>query len=186
MPFVTWYFASFLSYEEKRFNTKQNFKDFAIQAPYKHKQTLFTLFSVKIRSFLKYSMCSTTHKYIHHKETIPQALHTIFVQHDDVHSYSSGNKKDFHAQQIDTITNGAKHRRCPVSPCTTHYPFVLFYSVSGAHLAYELLTWYVKMWYLILYQIVSCLSTNREVIKHHNSHCLKTNTSDNPVFLAFE
>ena len=32
----------------------------------------------------------------------------------------------------------------------------------------------------VFYQIVSCLSTNREVNKHHNSHCLKTSTSDKP------
>ena len=42
------------------------------------------------------------------------------------------------------------------------------------------------MWFLIFYQTVSCLSTNREVNNHHDSHCLKTSTSDNPVFLAFE
>ena len=39
------------------------------------------------------------------------------------------------------------------------------------------------MWYMIFYQIVSCLSTNREVNKHHDSHRLKTTTL---VFLAFE
>ena len=32
----------------------------------------------------------------------------------------------------------------------------------------------------VFYQIVSSLSTNREVNKHHNSHCLKTNTSELP------
>ena len=41
------------------------------------------------------------------------------------------------------------------------------------------------MWYLIFYQIVFCLSTNREVNKHHNSHCLKTINSDNPRLLGF-
>ena len=43
------------------------------------------------------------------------------------------------------------------------------------------------MWYLIFYQNVSCLSTNREVNKHHDSHCLEASTSiQSPVFLAFE
>ena len=30
-------------------------------------------------------------------------------------------------------------------------PSILFSSVSGANLAYVLLTWYVKMWYLIFF-----------------------------------
>ena len=41
------------------------------------------------------------------------------------------------------------------------------------------------MWYLIFYQIVFCLSTNREVNKHRNFHCLKTINSDNPRLLGF-
>ena len=48
-----------------------------------------------------------------------------------------------------------------------------------------LLKRYVKMWYLIFYQIVLCLSINREVNKHHNYHCSKTSTLDNPRLLGF-
>ena len=39
--------------------------------------------------------------------------------------------------------------------------------------------------FLFVYQIVSCLSASREVNKHHNSHCLKTSTSDNPHLFGF-
>ena len=77
-----------------------------------------------------------------------------------------------------------RKRRCPVSPRIISLTF-LFCSVSGANLAYVLLTWYVKMWHLILYQSLLGLSTNREVNKHHNSHCLKTSNSDNPRLLGF-
>ena len=41
-----------------------------------------------------------------------------------------------------------------------------------------------SIWFF--YQSVFCFSMNREVTKNHNSHCLKTSYSDNPVFLAFE
>ena len=69
---------------------------------------------------------------------------------------------------------------CPVSPRMAHHLFQFFLcSVSGANLAYVLLTRYVKMLCSMFYQIVS-----REVIKHHNSHCLKTSTSDNPRLLS--
>ena len=33
---------------------------------------------------------------------------------------------------------------------------------------------------------MSCLSTNREVNKHHNFHCLKQVLETTPVFLAFK
>ena len=49
-------------------------------------------------------MCNITHKYIHHKEAVPQALHPIFLQHNDIHPYNTRNKKDPHAQEINTIT----------------------------------------------------------------------------------
>ena len=38
----------------------------------------------------------------------------------------------------------------------------------------------------VLYQIVSCLFTNKKVNKHHNSHCLKTRISDPLPHLAFD
>ena len=49
---------------------------------------------LKIEDILKYSICDITHKYIHHKEAVPQALYTIFVQRNDTHSYDTRNKKD--------------------------------------------------------------------------------------------
>ena len=56
---------------------------------------LYSDFSVlKIEDILKYNMCNITHKYIHHKKVVHQALHTIFLQHNDIHSYNTGNKKD--------------------------------------------------------------------------------------------
>ena len=40
---------------------------------------LYSDFSVlKMEDIVKFSMCNIMHKYIHHKEAVPQALHTIF------------------------------------------------------------------------------------------------------------
>ena len=84
---------------------------------------LYSDFSVlKMEDIFKFSMCNITHKYIHHKEAVPQALHTIFLQHNDIHSYNTRNKKDLHAQEINTITYGAKQISYITRQCWNELP----------------------------------------------------------------
>ena len=56
-------------------------------------------------------MCNITHKYIHHKEAVPQALHTIFLQHNDTHT-----------QEINTITYGEKQISYITRQCFNELP----------------------------------------------------------------
>ena len=52
-----------LHFKLNKWNTNKLFSDFSL---------------VKMEDIYKYSMCNITHKYIHRKETVPQALHKIF------------------------------------------------------------------------------------------------------------
>ena len=65
-------------------------------------------------------MCNISHKYIHHK--VPQALHTIFLQHNDIDFYNTRNKKGLHAQEINTITYGAKQISYITRQCWKELP----------------------------------------------------------------
>ena len=84
---------------------------------------LYSDFSVlKMEDIFKFSMRNITHKYIHHKEAVPQALHTIFLQHNDIHSYITRNKKDLHAQEINTITYRTKQISYITRQCWNELP----------------------------------------------------------------
>ena len=84
---------------------------------------LYSDFSVlKMEDIFKFSMCNITHKYMHHKEAVPQALHTIFLQHNDIYSYNTRSKKDLHAQEINTITYGAKQISYITRQCWNELP----------------------------------------------------------------
>ena len=77
------------------------------------------------------------------------------IQFDDVIILNT--LKTFNCQYLGNETNYAAKRGCPGSPHIVQYLFdyFLFGNVSAANLAYVLLIWYVKIWHLFLYQIVS-------------------------------